>query len=111
MDRADIPVNSMKLILLFDEDSGEMNVRSEFNLSETMDPEQAQFLADVFNGLYIGFEPMLETFAYIGQVTRLKEELENEFSNMEGFVFEPDSDLIQAVSDARVIPFNKNKLN
>lgn len=111
MDRADIPVNSMKLVLLFDEDSGEMNVRSEFHLSETMDPEQAQFLADVFNGLYLGFEPMIETFAYIGQVTRLTAELENELSNREDFVFEPDPNLIQAVSDARVVPFNKKKLN
>lgn len=111
MNRNDVPINTMTLVLTYDEDSGEMNVKSEFNVSETMDSDDQQFLNDVFNGLYLGFEPMVQTYAYIGQITRMAMELDEELCNRDEIIFEPDEELIQAIADNKIIHFDKKKLN
>ena len=53
---------------------------------------------------------MINLFAYIGHMARTSEELYDELQG-QGAHFEPDEELLKAIRDSKVIPFDKKKLN
>lgn len=107
-----LPLNVMSLTFTYNEDDGDMGIHSAHNIDEKMDEESRQFLLDVFNGMYLSFESMIQQYALIGQITRYAAELEEELSMQdEELTFEPDDEFLQAIADAKVIPFDKKKMN
>jgi len=109
MNPDELPNNSMMLLVQMNDD-GEMSILSGSNLDEDNDEKTIEFLNDVMTGLFLSFDNMINLFAYIGHMARTSEELYDELQG-QGAHFEPDEELLKAIRDSKIIPFDKKKLN
>lgn len=104
----DIQLNSVGMVLSIN-DEGEMSVAVLSNLTEEFDAEHGQILVDTINGLNAILTSGMDFVITYGATLRyLKEEME---FNEGAIVFEPDEEFEQAVADAKVIKFDKSRLN
>ena len=102
MPKINLPENSIHVMLTLDPDSGSMTLSSQGNIPETLDPEYVKAMTDISNGLCMILENGVEYLATTGSLlTQLEEEMSEEV------VFEPDDELLDAVSDAKIIDFSK----
>ena len=99
--------NSLLLILQL-QDDGDLSIACGHKLEDDLDEEVITFLEDVSTGMFVSFEQLINLFALVGSMARYAEELQDEVGEVE---FEPDEELVKAIKDAKIIPFNKNKLN
>lgn len=102
----DLPENTMMMVLKI-EDGGEMSIMCGTNIKKDMPEETAEYLSDMMTGLFLSFENMIDQFAYIGNMARFCDEMAAEGE----IEFEPDENLLKAIRDSKVIPFDKKKLN
>lgn len=102
----ELPDNTMMMMLKI-EDGGEMSIMCGTNLEKDMEGDTALYLSDMMTGLFLSFENMIEQFAYIGSMARFCDEMAAD----DELEFEPDENLLKAIRDAKVIPFDKKKLN
>jgi len=109
MEPEKLPPNSMMLMLQI-KDEGDLSIACGHSLEEELGEESIQYLQDMLTGLFLSFDNLIDMFAAIGAMSRYTEELRDELES-EGVSFEPDEELLQAIQDAKVIPFNKKKMH
>jgi len=109
MTTEELPKNTMMLMVQVMRD-GEISVLTGSNLDDDLDEEQLEYLNDVITGMFISFENMMNLYAFIGSMASNSEDMYNEL-NKKGIDFEPDEDLLKALKDNKIIPFDKKKLN
>ena len=102
----ELPENTMTLMVEIKED-GHIALFSGHNLSEDMGDEELTYLTDMINGLFISFEDLMNHYSNVGQAARVAEEL----LEQDEVLFEPDDELMEAIKDRKIIPFDKKKLN
>lgn len=105
----ELPNNSMMFMIQI-RDDGELSVMSGNNLTKDLDEEQIEYFNDIMTGMFLSFDSMMNLYAYIGQMASVSEELYNELQERE-IDFEPDEELLKAIKDSKIIPFDKKKLN
>jgi len=105
----ELPENSMMLMLQL-KDEGDMSIMCGHNLSEELGEETIHHLQDMLTGLFLSFDNLIDLYALIGAMSRYADELRDELEG-EGVSFEPDEELLKAIQDAKVIPFNKKKMH
>jgi|TARA_R110000765_G_scaffold96506_3_gene181735 uncharacterized protein YlaN (UPF0358 family) len=106
MDPKDLPKNSMMLrmdIL----DSGDLKIYTAQHFGDDLTEEQCVYYMNVLTGLNYVLNFGTEFAVNLGELVDYTGELEAE----EEFVFEPADELLQAISDAKIVPFDKKKLN
>jgi hypothetical protein len=108
MKYSDLPLNSMGIVIHLEEEGG-FGVTVMNNISEDWSEEEAEPYLDILNGLNMvltnGYD-MLGMYGALGRV--VKDYIEGDGPEIE---FEPDEELLQAIEDRKVVPFNKKKLN
>lgn len=108
MKYSDLPTDAMGIVIHLEEDGG-FGVTVMHNLSDDWSEEEAEPYLDILNGLNMvltnGYE-MLGMYGALGRI--VKDYIENDGPEIE---FEPDEELLQAIEDRKVVPFNKKKLN
>lgn len=106
MEPKDLPKNSMMLrmdIL----DSGDLKIYSAQHFGDELTDEECRYYENLVTGLNYTLNFGTDYAVALGALVNHVGELEAE----DEFVFEPDDELIQAVADAKVVPFDKDKLN
>ena len=85
------------------DDEGEHKVFIHHEFAEGSNPEIVTFYADVMDGLAINLRHNIVLLNLTGAMARMLEEAgeEDEIS------FEPDDELLEAISASKIIPFNK----
>lgn len=106
MSEDELPVNTMTLMIEVKED-GQMALFSGHNLSNQMGKDEFAFLTDMMNGLFLSFDELMNHFASVGESARIADELMEQGE----IIFEADDELVEAIKDKKIIPFDKNKLN
>lgn len=106
MDPNDIELNTLVLRLRI-LDEGEVEVFSGHNISEDLPEEQLHFYLDLLNGLQTIMDTATEHVVMTGTLLRTIHQLQQQ----DEVVFEPDDELLEAINNKKVIPFNKKKLN
>lgn len=108
MKSSDLPNDSVGLVLSYTEDEM-MGIYVLSNISDDVPDEAAQLLIDTINGMNAMLSSSVEVFTTYGATLRhLKEEMD---FNDGAIVFEADEELEKAVADAKVIQFDKDRLN
>ena len=102
-----IPENSTRITLTVDPDNGELRMSTEGNVPDSLDPDYAKALIDITAGLNSLLENGLEYLAFIGGVMSTLEEALEEAD----IDFEVADELLEAIKDRNVIPFDKKKMN
>ena len=102
MPKINLPENSIHVMITLNPDDGSMTLSSQGNIPDDLDPEYVKAMMDISNGLCMILENGVEYLATTGSIlTALEEEMSEEV------VFEPDDELLDAVSDAKIIDFSK----
>ena len=96
----DLPENSITIVISLDEDAETLSIASAQHTSEDLDPEQAQTLVDIYNGLCLVLDGGMDYLRFVGGVQSKLEEYNN--SEID---FEPDDELLEAIADAKVVKF------
>lgn len=78
-------------------------------LSDDLDGEIADYMSCLITGMHLMFNSMTDAYAYIGYLAQTNVQLKEELDS--GVEFEPSEELIKALSDGKIIPFNRKKLN
>lgn len=91
-------------------EEGDMSIACGHSLEEQLGEETIQYLQDMLTGMFLSFDNLIDMFAAIGAMSRYADELRDELEG-EGVSFEPDEELIKAMQDAKVVPFNKKKMH
>lgn len=104
MSKLNLPENSIGFVFTLDPYSGEILLTAEGTLGDDLLPEQAAEMADLFNGLSLFLDFGVDYLASTGALIR---ELDEERSGK--INFEPDEELIDAASGAKIIPINGKK--
>lgn len=106
MDPKDLPKNSMMLRMDILE-SGDLQIYSAQHFGDELTDEECTYYMNLLTGLNYTLNFGTDYAVALGAMVTHLGELEAE----DEFVFEPDDELIQAVEDAKVVPFDKGKLN
>jgi hypothetical protein len=103
-----IPKDSVGVVISLDEDDT-VTVATISNVSQDVPEDIARVLVDAANGISAIVSSGLEMVSTYGATLRaLKEEME---LNDGEIVFEAEEELEKAISESRVIQFDKNRLN
>ena len=92
--------NSITLVIALDEEAETLSISSAQHTTDDLDPEQAQTLTDIYNGLCLVLDGGMDYLRFVGGILSKLEEYNN--SEIE---FEPDDELLEAVADAKVVKF------
>lgn len=106
MDPKDLPKNSMMLrmdIL----PTGDLKIYSAQHFGDDLTDEECRYYENLVTGLNYVLNFGTDFAISLGGLVEYAGELEAE----EEFIFEPDEELRQAVADAKVVPFDKDKMN
>jgi hypothetical protein len=106
MEPKDLQKNSMMLrmdIL----PSGDLKIYSAQHFGDDITDEEARYYEALLTGLNYALNFGTDFCVGLGTMVLELGEMEAE----EEFIFEPDEELKQAVADAKVIKFNKDKMN
>ena len=103
-----VPENSIRHTLTVDPDNGELRMSTEGNLPDSLDPDYAKALIDISQGINAMLENGLEYLAFIGGVISTVEEL---MADEDEIGFDAADELLEAIKDRNVIPFDKKKMN
>jgi hypothetical protein len=106
MELKDLPKNSMLLRMDILE-SGDLQIYTAQNFGDELTDEECTYYMNLLTGLNYTLNFGTDYAVALGATVSHLGELEAE----DEFVFEPDDELIQAVADAKVVPFDKDKLN
>lgn len=106
MEPKDLPKNSMMLRMDILE-SGDLKIYSAQHFGDELTDEECTYYMNLLTGLNYTLNFGTDYAVALGAMVTHLGELEAE----DEFVFEPDDELIQAVEDAKVVPFDKGKLN
>ena len=104
MAKLKLPKNSMGFVFSIDPESGEIFLNADANMGDDLLPQQAAEMMDLFNGLSFFLDFGVDYLAYSGAVIR---ELDEE--RLGDIEFEPDEELLDAASGAKIIPINGKK--
>lgn len=107
MTPSDIPTNSIALVLEWQEDET-LKSYAITNLTDTMPEDEAYEMVNMLNGMVAMVDTGHEFLSLMGLCLLMIREYRDE---EQGIVFEPDEELIKAMSDEKIVPFNKNKMN
>ena len=104
-DFPEMPLDTLHLRLRVLDD-GDLEVFCGHNLSEDMNEDEALYYMDMLNGLHMTLNASVDHLVMQGQMLRaLQEQEEDEL------VFEPDEELLKAIADKKILPFDKKKMN
>lgn len=106
MEPKDLPPNSMILRMDILSD-GDLKIYSAYHFGDELTDEECLYYESLLNGLNYTLNMGPELCSSIGAMATDLGQFESE----EEFVFEPDEELIKAVSDTKVVLFNKKKLH
>ena len=104
MTKINLPENSIGFVFSINSDTGEISLSSAVELGDELLPEQAAEMINLFNGMSFFLDYNVEYLASSGAVIR---ELDEEHSTE--IRFEPDEELVDSVSGAKIIPINGKK--
>jgi hypothetical protein len=88
-------------------ESGDLQIYSAQHFGDELTDEECTYYMNLLTGLNYTLNFGTDYAVALGAMVTHLGELEAE----DEFVFEPDDELIQAVEDAKVVPFDKGKLN
>tara|TARA_R110000796_G_scaffold170000_1_gene286840 strand:- start:442 stop:720 length:279 start_codon:yes stop_codon:yes gene_type:complete len=88
-------------------ESGDLKIYSAQHFGDELTDEECTYYMNLLTGLNYTLNFGTDYAVALGAMVTHLGELEAE----DEFVFEPDDELIQAVEDAKVVPFDKGKLN
>lgn len=98
----DLPENSITIVLSLDPDKEELSLASASCLRPDLDADQKKALNDIYNGICLILDGGIDYLRFVGSiVTQLEDRMHNECE----VEFEPDEDLLEAVSDNKIIKF------
>lgn len=106
MDPKDLQKNSMMLRMDI-MPSGDLKIYSAQHFGDELTDEECRYYENLVTGLNYTLNFGTDYAVALGSLVNHLGELEAE----EEFVFEPDDELRQAVADAKVVPFDKDKMN
>ena len=106
MEPKDLPLNSLMLRMDILE-SGDLKIYSAHHFAEDLTDEECTYYLNLITGLNYTLNFGTDYAVSLGAMVNHLGELEAE----DEFVFEPDDELIQAVADAKIVPFDKKKMN
>jgi deoxyadenosine/deoxycytidine kinase len=105
-DLPEMELNTLNMRLRILED-GDLEVFFGHNIEDDMPEEVANFYMDLLNGINTMLESNPDHLVLLGTLLRTVHELQNK----DEVEFEPDEELLKAVQDRNIVPFNKKKLN
>ena len=85
------------------DDAGEHQIFMHQEFEEGTNPELVMKYSDVMDGLAINIRHNMVLLSLTGAMARLLEEAGDE----DEISFEPDDELLEAISASKIIPFNK----
>jgi|OM-RGC.v1.029971057 hypothetical protein len=101
--KINLPENSIFLMLTLNPATGNMKLSSGGNVPNTLDPKYSDALLDISYGLNLIVDQGVEYLATSGSLLRMIEEDAEE----EEVIFEPDDELLEKISEAKVVKFPK----
>ena len=104
----DLPEDSMGIIMQPQPD-GDFGVTVIHNLSDQWSEEEAEPFMDILNGLNMVLSNGFEMLAMYGAMGRMLNDVMDQADEGPEIVFEADEELLEAISDAKVVPFNGKK--
>lgn len=106
MDPRDLPANSM--MLRFDiQADGDLRIIEAQHFGDDIAEEAALEYMSLVRGLVAILNFSSDFVIGIGSMAMYVDALEAE----DEIAFEPDEELLEAMADAKIVPFNKNKMN
>jgi len=106
----DLPDNTICFLISLTDDGEGIAVSSALDVDEGLDEEKSDFLVDLMNGMNMKLNLGAEELVMQGQLARHLKELTDGSLEPE-IVFEPDEELLEALEERKIIPFNKDKMN
>ena len=103
----DIP-NTMNICLTIDTEDEVIDIGVDHNLDDSMTEEEQIFYLDALNGIISKIKFGIEDLAFTGMLMRnLAAHQNGDDEDAVGISFEPSEELIDAISDKKVIQFKK----
>ncbi len=106
MDPKDLPKNSMMLRMDI-QHNGDLKIYSAHHFGDELTDEECRYYDNLVTGLNYTLNFGTDYVVALGAMVNHLGELEAE----DEFIFEPDDELIKAVADTKVVPFDKDKMN
>ena len=98
----ELPENSITIVLSLDAENEEMSLASASCLRPDLDEDQKKALTDIYNGICLILDGGIDYLRFVGSiVTQLEDRMGNECE----VEFEPDEELLEAVSEQKIIKF------
>lgn len=96
----ELPENSITFVITLDEIEETLSIASASSTREDLDPEQAQTLEDIYNGLCLLLDGGMDYLRFVGGIlSKLNEHYGSQIE------FEPDEELIDAINEKKVVKF------
>lgn len=104
MSEDDLPKNTMSLVMQLTGD-GEISVLMSYNLDKEIDDGEQEYYINMIHGMHEAMPLMSDYFSEMGSKSRILEFMSD--AEEGELVFEPDPELLQKISDNKVVAFKK----
>lgn len=96
----ELPENSITFVITLDPVEETLSIASAQHTTDGLDPEQAQTLVDIYNGICLVLDGGMDYLRFVGGIlSKLEEHYSSEIE------FEPDDELLEAINDQKVVKF------
>lgn len=103
MSENDMPSNTMSLVMQL-QDDGNVHVMMCYNMSKDLDESEKEYYINMIEGLHESLPLMADYFSMVGEKFKQLEDME---SLDEEIAFEPSPELMQKISDNKIVAFKK----